>query len=263
MFYRFISYIRKTKKAYRRRHFHFFENRFCLQNFHKKLSIKKKNNSGKSNNNRIICWTKSSFKKRLRTVRINYVLRNYKLSFISNFKFLPYKNKLISLTYFMDGSATYYNTTEFQTLFAFVFFNRKKKLKRFINSIFWSIVYIIPKLTIISYIEDIPGKGAQYTLSPGTGSKIISIDYFKHNVMILLASKIKRIVSYYSFVFLGKMVNDQNRKYRNTKAGYWRLFGLKSIVRGVAMNPIDHPHGGRTKAIKFQQTPWGKPTKLK
>ena len=163
----------------------------------------------------------------------------------------------------MDGSVTYYNTTENQKLFEFVFFYRKKSLRRFIKSIFWSIVYLIPKLKFISYIEDEPGKGAQYTLSPGTKSKIISIDYFKHNIMILLASRIKRIISYYSFVFLGSMVNKKNKKYRNTKAGFWRSFGLKPIVRGVAMNPVDHPHGGRTKSIKFQRTPWGKPTKLK
>jgi large subunit ribosomal protein L2 len=49
----------------------------------------------------------------------------------------------------------------------------------------------------------------------------------------------------------------------NTKSGYWRSFGLKSIVRGVAMNPVDHPHGGRTKAIRYQRTPWGKTTKYK
>jgi large subunit ribosomal protein L2 len=34
-------------------------------------------------------------------------------------------------------------------------------------------------------------------------------------------------------------------------------------VRGVAMNPVDHPHGGRTKAIRYQRTPWGKTTKYK
>jgi large subunit ribosomal protein L2 len=49
----------------------------------------------------------------------------------------------------------------------------------------------------------------------------------------------------------------------NTKAGYWRSFGVKSIVRGVAMNAVDHPHGGRTKSVKTPQTPWGFVTKKK
>jgi large subunit ribosomal protein L2 len=53
------------------------------------------------------------------------------------------------------------------------------------------------------------------------------------------------------------------KKYVNGKAGFWRSFGHKPIVRGVAMNPVDHPHGGRTKAIKHQRTPWGLTTKYK
>jgi hypothetical protein len=48
-----------------------------------------------------------------------------------------------------------------------------------------------------------------------------------------------------------------------TRAGVWRRRGFRPKVRGVAMNPVDHPHGGRTKSIRFQQTPWGKPAKLK
>jgi large subunit ribosomal protein L2 len=39
--------------------------------------------------------------------------------------------------------------------------------------------------------------------------------------------------------------------------------GKKSIVRGVAMNPVDHPHGGRAKSIKYPRTPWGLTTKYK
>ena len=56
---------------------------------------------------------------------------------------------------------------------------------------------------------------------------------------------------------------SQHLNCTNGKAGYWRSFGIKSLVRGVAMNPVDHPHGGRTKSIKYPQTPWGKTTKFK
>jgi large subunit ribosomal protein L2 len=55
----------------------------------------------------------------------------------------------------------------------------------------------------------------------------------------------------------------ENKRYKNTKSGYWRSFGCKPIVRGVAMNPVDHPHGGRTSTIKYPRTPWGKTTKFK
>lgn len=49
----------------------------------------------------------------------------------------------------------------------------------------------------------------------------------------------------------------------NLSAGRARLLGFKPTVRGVAKNPVDHPHGGTTKSIKFPRTPWGFATKKK
>jgi large subunit ribosomal protein L2 len=54
-----------------------------------------------------------------------------------------------------------------------------------------------------------------------------------------------------------------HKKFFNGKAGYWKIYGKKPLVRGVAMNPVDHPHGGRGKSIKYPRTPWGKTTKFK
>ncbi len=62
---------------------------------------------------------------------------------------------------------------------------------------------------------------------------------------------------------LGRISLFEHSNCLNGKAGYWRSFGVKSLVRGVAMNPVDHPNGGRTKAIKYPRTPWGKTTKYK
>jgi large subunit ribosomal protein L2 len=62
---------------------------------------------------------------------------------------------------------------------------------------------------------------------------------------------------------LGSLALHDNKNFLNGKAGYWRNFGVKPLVRGVAMNPVDHPHGGRTKSIKYPRTPWGKTTKFK
>jgi large subunit ribosomal protein L2 len=70
-------------------------------------------------------------------------------------------------------------------------------------------------------------------------------------------------MSYYSLVFLGSLSLEEKKKFHNTKSGYWRSLGFKSTVRGVAMNAVDHPHGGRTKAVRYQRTPWGKTTKFK
>jgi large subunit ribosomal protein L2 len=124
-------------------------------------------------------------------------------------------------------------------------------------------IFQIKKLSFISCLELLPGLGAQYVRSSGTKARIIKLDSSSHSALIQLPSGVKKIFSYYSFVMLGRLSLAENLNFLNGKAGYWRSFGLKSLVRGVAMNPVDHPHGGRTKAVKYPRTPWGKTTKFK
>lgn len=119
------------------------------------------------------------------------------------------------------------------------------------------------RLSHISLIEFQPGKGAQYCRSGGTSSRIIKFDHSIQTVLIQLPSKVKKIISYYSVAFLGKVALKTSSRCTSNKAGYWRNFGFKPIVRGVAMNPVDHPHGGRTKSVRYPRTPWGHTTKYK
>ena len=74
--------------------------------------------------------------------------------------------------------------------------------------------------------------------------------------------KVKEI-STESFATLGVVSNTLNKSTVYGKAGVSRLLGRRSVVRGVAMNPVDHPHGGRTNGGRPSCTPWGKPTKGK
>lgn len=124
-------------------------------------------------------------------------------------------------------------------------------------------LFQIKKLAFVSVLELLPGFGAQYTRSSGTKSRIIKFDPISHSVLIKLSSGVKKIFSYYSFVMFGQLSLQENSNFLNGKAGYWKNFGIKSLVRGVAMNPVDHPHGGRTKSVKYPRTPWGKTTKFK
>ena len=66
-----------------------------------------------------------------------------------------------------------------------------------------------------------------------------------------------------SFATIGILTNLHNNKLIYGKAGYNRLRGFKSKVRGIAMNPVDHPHGGRSNGGCHPMTPWGKPTRGK
>ena len=111
--------------------------------------------------------------------------------------------------------------------------------------------------------ELFPGAGIKYARSAGVSAKILRFNYAEHVCVVRLPSGVRKKVSLYSIVSLGPATLRDARYVRNTKAGFWRSKGCKSMVRGVARNPVDHPHGGRTKAIKNPRTPWGKPTKLK
>lgn len=263
MFLNFINIIKLSPKTPSMRDSIKYKNFFCFQIKNKMLSYKQKWDAGRSNKGRIIIWTKGSLLVKNKHIKINYNLRFNKLSLIVSFQFIPFKNKILSLFYFANGLVTYYIATEYHILFNYCFLNKNKKLRNFFHVSIWSTLSQLKKLTFISFIEISPGKQAQYCLSSGTQSKILNIDKENKLVLIQFPSKVKKFISYYSCVFIGKIALEENKKYLNLKSGYWRSFGKKPIVRGVAMNPVDHPHGGRTKAIKYQRTPWGKTTKYK
>lgn len=242
---------------------YYFYNKLNFQNKAKKLSLYKKWNAGRNDSGKIIIRTKASLLKKNKIIKINYNLRYLKLGFISSFQFIPFKNRLLSLIYFSNGSFTYYLNNENHKLFSFLYYNFSKKLRKIKIKNTFLILFQIKKLSFISCLELLPGKGAQYTRSSGTKSRIIKFDKENHSVLIQLSSGVKKIFSYYSFVMLGRISLFESKNCLNGKAGYWRSFGVKSLVRGVAMNPVDHPHGGRAKSVKYPRTPWGKTTKFK
>ena len=228
-----------------------------------KLYFNKKWKSGRNDSGKIIVRTKGSLLKKTKNININYNLRYFKLGFISSFNFIPFKNKLTSLIIFSNGVFAYYLTTENYKLFSFIYFNLHKNLKKIKLKSTFFMLFQIKKLSFVSCLEIVPGKGAQYSRSSGSKSRIIKFDKDNHSVLIKLSSGVKKIFSYYSFVLLGQISLQDNKNFNNGKAGYWRTFGVKSLVRGVAMNPVDHPHGGRTKSVRYPRTPWGKTTKFK
>lgn len=231
---------------------------------HKFFFIKKKWLAGRnSNNGRIILWTKKKLNKKIKYPLINYYFRYNKLGVISSFQFLQFSNKMITLVIYSNGSASYYLSTENFFLFDYFYLNLQYKIKRYKFKLYWTILLFLKKLSFVSCLEILPQKKSQYMLSNGTKGKIFAINNASKTALIILPSKLKKNFSLFSVCLFGAISLFEKKKFSNTKSGYWRNLGKKSIVRGVAMNPVDHPHGGRTKAIKHQRTPWGKTTKLK
>lgn len=226
------------------------------------LSLKTKNKSGRNHNGLRIIRTKTSVLKKNKSIKINYKLNYKKPGIVVAFSFIPFKNKVASLIFFNNGFVTYFLTTENHTLFSLINI-KKKNIRKLIIPTYYSMLCRIKKLSFVSCVELLPNIGAKYSRSPGTKCRILSFDEKTHSSILILPSGIKKIFSYYAHALFGQILLSMHKKYFNGKAGYWRSFGLKPIVRGVAMNAVDHPHGGRTKSVRYQRTPWGKTTKFK
>lgn len=121
----------------------------------------------------------------------------------------------------------------------------------------------IPIGTQVFNIELIPGQGGKIVRSAGTSAIVIGQE--EDYTILQLPSKEIRKVSSKCFATIGQVSNPEHSSEDLKKAGRRRLKGWRPTVRGKAMNPVDHPHGGgRGKApigMPYPKTPWGKPAK--
>jgi large subunit ribosomal protein L2 len=122
----------------------------------------------------------------------------------------------------------------------------------------------MPVGTIIHNIELKIGKGGQLARSAGTFAQLVGKD--SGYAQVKLSSGEVRMVHAECMATIGAVSNPDQQNVNYGKAGRMRWMGFKPVTRGVAMNPIDHPHGGgegRTSGGRHPVTPWGKPTKGK
>ena len=120
----------------------------------------------------------------------------------------------------------------------------------------------IPVGSVIHCIEMMPAKGAQIARSAGAYAQLLAKD--GQYAQIRMRSGEVRRVHIDCRATLGEVGNGENSLRRFGKAGAKRWRGVRPTVRGVVMNPIDHPHGGgegKTAAAQAPVSPWGTPTK--
>ena len=120
----------------------------------------------------------------------------------------------------------------------------------------------MPIGTIVHNVELKPGKGGQVARAAGNYAQFIGRD--GGYAQVRLSSGELRMVRQECMATIGAVSNSDNLNQNFGKAGRMRLRGKRPSVRGVAMNPIDHPHGGgegRTSGGRDPVTPWGRPTK--
>ena len=122
----------------------------------------------------------------------------------------------------------------------------------------------IPVGTIIHNVEMKPGKGGQIARAAGTYVQLVGKD--AGYALLRLNSGEQRMVRAECMATIGAVSNPDHQNINLGKAGRSRWLGRRPVVRGVAMNPVDHPHGGgegRTSGGRHPVTPWGQPTKGK
>lgn len=122
----------------------------------------------------------------------------------------------------------------------------------------------IPVGTIVHNVEMRRGKGGQMARAAGTYAQLIGKD--QGYAQLRLSSGELRMVRAECMASIGAVSNPDQQNVKIGKAGRNRWLGKRPSVRGVAMNPIDHPHGGgegKTSGGRHPVTPWGKPTKGK
>jgi large subunit ribosomal protein L2 len=117
----------------------------------------------------------------------------------------------------------------------------------------------IPVGTIVHNIELKIGKGGQIARSAGAYAQIVGRD--GEYVILRLNSGEQRLVHGRCIATVGAVSNSDSMNVSIGKAGRNRWMGWRGHVRGEAMNPVDHPLGGRTRGGRHPVTPWGKPTK--
>lgn len=179
-------------------------------------------------------------------------------AFIISFDYNPiHKSCLILVSYFI-GILSYLNATSNLKVGKIIVSSRSAKFKTG-NATF---LKSIRRGLKISSIEIKPGGGSILLRSPGSFSIVTKKSKFFS--FLKLPSKCIIKLSNFCYCTVGKIAVIKYKFNRRKRAGLTRLAGFKPIVRGVAMNPIDHPHGGGVgkkskKSVKM--SPWGKLSK--
>ena len=184
---------------------------------------------------------------------------------VSRIEYDPNRTSLIALIFYSNGVMSYVIASEGLRVGDYIFSGNQVQIKSGNSTKLRS----IPLGLKINSVEFIFNRGAQYVRSAGAFATIVS----KFERTVLLKLKSGKVVKLNSncLATIGPISNFQHA-YRNFhKAGYFRLKGWLPVVRGVAMNPIDHPHGGgqgKTSGGRPSVTPWGvitkgKPTRTK
>jgi large subunit ribosomal protein L2 len=197
---------------------------------------------GEKKNLRLIDWYRSTLDIPAKVLTVEYD---------------PYRSSFISLVYAANGLYCYVLTSHGMMINQMIN-NRSGPSLTLENgdTAFLKDLYIGAR---VCAVESVPGGGAVYARSAGASCLVMRKK--DNKVVLRLPSGAKFVTSHYCRAQIGQISNPEHRFQRYGKAGRMRRLGIRPSVRGVAMNPVDHPHGGgegKKSKKAHPRTPWGK-----
>jgi large subunit ribosomal protein L2 len=227
----------------------------------KALTEGKVSTGGRNNHGHITSWQKGGGHKR--RYRIIDFARRAKWgvpAVVERLEYDPNRTAFIALIRYQDGELSYILAPQRLSAGDSVVAGEKEDIKPGNAMPLAS----IPIGTIVHNVEMKIGKGGQLARAAGSYVQLVGRD--AGYALLKLGSGEVRMVRAECMATIGAVSNPDHANIKIGKAGRSRWMGRRPNVRGVAMNPIDHPHGGgegRTKGGRHPVTPWGFPTKGK
>ena len=223
----------------------------------KRLTIYKKKNAGRNNKGRITIWKRGGGHKKKYRI-IDWKRSKHDISSkVEKIEYDPNRSPYIALLLYADGERRYILCPEGLKIGDKIVSGYKDIPIEPGNSMPLS---IIPLGTYIHCIEFVPNNGAKISRSAGTYAQLLAKD-IKYATLRLKSGEIRKVLLT-CFASIGIVSKSEHNLRKLGKAGRKRWLGKKPRVRGVAMNPVDHPLGGgegKTSGGRHPCTPWGKP----
>ena len=224
----------------------------------KSLTVALRKKGGRNNTGRITVRRRGGGHKRRYRI-IDYKRNKFGIKGkVATIEYDPNRSAYISLVHYDDGDKRYILSPLDISVGTIIVSGDKVPLK-IGNALLLS---NIPTGLFVHNVELIPGKGGQMVRTAGAYAQVMAHD--NGYTTLKLPSGEVRLVSDQCMATIGQVGNRAFEQIVSGKAGRSRWLGRRPKVRGVVMNPVDHPHGGgegKTSGGRHPVSPWGKPTK--
>jgi len=233
-----------------------YRNKISRKRPHKSLSKRMKKKAGRNNRGRITVRHQGAGEKR-KYREIDFKQRKFEVpGKVESIEYDPNRSAFISLIAFRDGEKRYILAPSGLEVGQVLSFKEDAEIETG-NRV---MIKYVPVGTEVYNLEMKPGRGAQTIRSAGSSGQVLAVE--STHALVRLPSGEVRQVPNTGFVRSARESNEEHMLQNIGRAGRSRRKGLRPTVRGSAMNPVDHPHGGgegrQPIGLKYPKTPWGK-----